>query len=207
MTSVVIALSAVALLSAQGQTSAVFLNSSKPGVYVTFLRVGRRDPVRIDESKRGVFLRLHNNTRWVLLLHMSGVPRRNGEAGLFYDVVEDPSGYPPSQLPIRVNFHVSSVNPIRSGTTIDFSVPEEHIREGLGVQIEFNYEWEATERTGIPRPDEPRHVVTFYHSQLPETMRRGERRRPSMDEPIIIPQATPTPSDTPTRFDTDHKKK
>ena len=193
---------------AQSPSHAVFLDPVKPGVYLTFVRMGSREPQRIDESNRGAFFRLHNYTRWNLLLHMNGVPHSNGDAGLFYDVVQDPSGYPPSRLPIGERMHVSSVDTIKPGTSIAFSVPEEHVAQGLGIQLEFNYAWEADEQTGIPRGGEPSHVVVFYHSGLPETLRRGERRPPSEAESIVPgPPAMPAASDVPKHLELDTKKK
>jgi hypothetical protein len=205
-------LAPIAMILAAAQvpppSNGVFLNPAKPGVYVTFVRMGSREPQRVDESKRGAFFQLHNNTRWSLLLHMNGVPHGNGDAGLFYDVVEDPSGYPPSPLPIGERMHVSSVDNVKPGTSLTFSVPEEHIAQGLGIQLEFSYEWEADERTGMPRAGEPSHVVVFYHSGLPEALRRGERRRPSIEEGgVLMPSVTAVPSDTPKHLDLDTKKK
>jgi hypothetical protein len=210
MASALIGFTVTLVCAAQTQTKSgsVFLSPGKPGVYITFVRLGVREPMRVGESRQGAFFRLHNNTRWDLLLRMNGVPQRNGEAGGFYSVIEDPNGYPPAALPPgepRIN--VSSVNPIQPGNSIEFSVPQEHIGEGLGLQIEFNYEWEARDRPGIPSPNEPTHMVAFYHSQLPASMRRGERRRPAVNEPIWLPPAMPIPSETPKSLDVESKKK
>jgi hypothetical protein len=47
----------LAAAQAQSPSHAVFLDSVKPGVYLTFVRMGSREPLRIDESKRGAFFR------------------------------------------------------------------------------------------------------------------------------------------------------
>ena len=210
MASVLIALTATLLCIAEAQTNSgsVFLRPERPGVYITFVRLAAREPMRVGESKRGAFFRLHNNMRWDLLLRMNGVPKRNGEAGIFYNVIEDPSGYPPTPLPPgEPRLDVSSVNPVQSGDSIEFSVPQEHIGEGFGLQIEFNYAWEARDRSGIPTANEPVHIVAFYHSELPASMRRGERRRPAVNEPILLPRLVPVPSETPKNLDQEGKKK
>jgi hypothetical protein len=38
----------------------------KPTVYVSFERAGERKPVYARESNQGIWLRLHNNTRWAI---------------------------------------------------------------------------------------------------------------------------------------------
>jgi hypothetical protein len=45
---------------------------SNPSVYLSFVRVGKREPLHVSESDKGVWLRLHNNTRWSLLPNAYG---------------------------------------------------------------------------------------------------------------------------------------
>lgn len=44
----------------------VLLSKDKPTVYITFERAGERKPLYASESNQGVWLRLHNNTRWAV---------------------------------------------------------------------------------------------------------------------------------------------
>lgn len=44
----------------------VILSKDKPTVYVSFERAGERKPVYAGESNQGIWLRLHNNTRWAI---------------------------------------------------------------------------------------------------------------------------------------------
>lgn len=44
----------------------VRLSKDKPTVYITFERAGERKPLFASESNQGVWLRLHNNTRWAI---------------------------------------------------------------------------------------------------------------------------------------------
>lgn len=51
----------------QGTSKAdVVLSRGKPTVYVTFERAGERKPVHAEESNKGLWFRLHNNTRWTI---------------------------------------------------------------------------------------------------------------------------------------------
>ena len=42
----------------------VVVSKGNPTVYITFERAGTRKPMDAGESDRGIWLRLHNNTRW-----------------------------------------------------------------------------------------------------------------------------------------------
>lgn len=44
----------------------VLVSNDKPTVYITFERSGPRNPVFAAESNQGIWLRLHNNTRWAI---------------------------------------------------------------------------------------------------------------------------------------------
>jgi hypothetical protein len=67
---------------------------SKPSVYLSFVRFGKREPLHTEESSEGVWLRLHNNTRWPLVLKAHGGGGRifatgnKEEVGMFYGVEE-----------------------------------------------------------------------------------------------------------------------
>jgi hypothetical protein len=47
-------------------------SASNPSIFLSFVRVGKRDPLHVGESDKGVWLRLHNNTRWFLVLNAYG---------------------------------------------------------------------------------------------------------------------------------------
>ncbi len=44
----------------------VSLTNDMPTVYLTFEREGKREPVHVSESNQGIWLRLHNNTKWAI---------------------------------------------------------------------------------------------------------------------------------------------
>jgi hypothetical protein len=70
------------------------ISASKPSVYLSFVRFGKREPLHTNESNDGVWLRLHNNTRWSLVLNASGtggrvfVTGKEEEIGMFFGVEE-----------------------------------------------------------------------------------------------------------------------
>ncbi len=74
----------------------VRLQKDKPTVYISFVRFGERESFRTVDSENGVYLRLHNNTRWTLVLQAYGAggyvftkPDAE-EIGMFYGVEEVP---------------------------------------------------------------------------------------------------------------------
>lgn len=176
-------------LAAPGQSRSVFLNPAKPGAYVTFERIGKRIPERANETEQGIFLKIHNNTHWILIFDaLDDGPSENGDASLMYDVIEDPRGYPTLPLPAGNWFDVVNSVWLRPSKSLLFSVPMAKLGVGLGLSIRFNYEWDAN------RIGEPRHTLVFYHSELPENLRRGEKRRPGFMEGVVeAPEHLPLP--------------
>jgi hypothetical protein len=82
-----------------------------PTVYLTFERTGKREPEYSEESDKGIWLRLHNNTRWPLLLDAYGAGGKafskgnEHEIGMFYGVekIPEPKGQItilPSDIPL-----------------------------------------------------------------------------------------------------------
>ena len=98
--SILIFVSLAPVITAQrlssGRKLAARLERNKPSVYVTFLRYGKREPIHTGESNEGVWLRLHNNTRWPLVLLAQGAAghafalAKEEEVGLFVSVEEVP---------------------------------------------------------------------------------------------------------------------
>ena len=85
------------LLPLQAQTASRSrrkVSVSHPSVYLSFFRVGKREPIHTGESDQGVWLRLHNNSRWSLVLNAHGAgghvfaTGKEEEVGMFYGVEE-----------------------------------------------------------------------------------------------------------------------
>jgi hypothetical protein len=60
----------MATYSQQAQVAAnketVSLTNNRPTVYLSFEREGKREPIHPSESNQGIWLRLHNNTKWAI---------------------------------------------------------------------------------------------------------------------------------------------
>lgn len=166
------------------QGADVRLVKDKPSVYITFERFGEREPLKPSESREGIWLRFHNNTKWPISFRAFGVPKELGEVGMYYEIEELPqaplergssSGSSAekkedikrkSDLPIGYDPGDSfSVISIESGDSISFSVPSEHLAEGLYLRIAFNYGWE--DQNDVAAGREADHYITFSSSELP----------------------------------------
>ena len=147
-----------------GTTAKVRPNKDRPTVYLTYERSGRRVPLSNGESERGIWLRLHNNTKWKLILRVGGVPNPSyGDAVVFYEVDRiEGRGF----IPIGYRSHVASVIKLKAGDSLVFSLPQEHLGKGLAVRVRYNYEWELRMDDSLPA-NEPYHSVTFASSDLP----------------------------------------
>jgi hypothetical protein len=150
--------------------------ATKPGVFITFERFGKRTPVREGEGTDGIWLRLHNNMRYSISFCIFGLsreanlpikPEENTQIGLYYDVVlnarsetdnrplpEVPFGYP--VLGTCQDFE------LKAGRSILFAVPKEHLAEELSIKIGFSYGWEKAWE------DNPVHFVYFNSASIPK---------------------------------------
>lgn len=134
----------------------------KPTVYIAFDHAAKREPLLNGESNQGIWLRLHNNTRWAIRLQMNDIPRQYGDANLFYEVLSE------NKVVIDMGCHVCSSNKLPPGKSILFSIPREYLNKDLAIRISFSYEWEEDERDSTSL--EPEHYVYFYSSELPKTL-------------------------------------
>lgn len=147
-----------------GSNAKVRPNKDRPTVYVTYERSGRRVPLSNGEGERGIWLRLHNNTNWKLILRVGGVPNPSyGDAVVFYEVERTKgSGF----IPVGYRSHVASVIKLKARDSLVFSLPQEHLAKGLAVRVRYNYEWELRKDDSLSA-NEPYHSVTFASSDLP----------------------------------------
>ena len=139
----------------------------KPTIYISFERLGRREPLKTGESNQGVWLRIHNNTNWSITFSAFGVPHSLGDMGVYYEIEAEPeislSDVPIGYRPIDV-YSTIVLHPKES---VGFSVPREHLAKGLGIYVKFNYEWEK--RKGYVNIEgEPEHRVYFRYLDLPK---------------------------------------
>lgn len=147
-----------------GSTAKVRPQKDRPTVYITYERSGPRVPLSNGEGDRGIWLSLHNNTKWKLILRVGGVPSPSyGDAVVLYEVERtEGSGF----IPIGYRSHVASVIKLKAGDSIVFSLPQEHLGKGLALRVRYMYEWELRKDDSLSA-NEPYHSVTFASSDLP----------------------------------------
>lgn len=74
------------------QTNIGRISKEHPSVYITFVKTGKRESTYVGEIDDRIWLRLHNNTRWKLLLMAQGADGLTfakgdeEEVGMFYGV-------------------------------------------------------------------------------------------------------------------------
>lgn len=129
------------------------LNKSLPSIYLTFERKEEEKGKVDNEKKTFIWLRLHNNTRWRILLDMSGGVKPN-ETSLFYEILDE------NDVVIEeIICTVCSFNWLKSGKTIPFKIPIEFFKNSKAMRISYNYEWEDSPYS--MRGQEPTHYVYF----------------------------------------------
>jgi len=158
-----------------GKAAALKVIASKPGVYITFERFGKRIPLRDDESGEGVWLRLHNNMIYSIRVCGFGVTDegeqlmlfgKNSSMSLYYDVVMNARSItdnrPLPNVPVGYPLLTCHEFELRPGKSILFAVPKEHLAEELSIKISYSYEWEET------GGDNPTHFVYFNSYKIPK---------------------------------------
>ncbi len=158
----------------QLDSSRAKLDSDKPGVYLLFDRFAKRIPVRDHEKGDGVWLKLQNNMRVSIRTCTFGVSAQGDpmlvaseglQIALKYEVevVNDYLFNPvENKVPAGYSFGSSCVyKDIKPGSFLSFSVPREHLVQGLGIKIRFEYGWEKIGEAN------PQHFVSFGYSSIP----------------------------------------
>jgi hypothetical protein len=170
---IIVVIVTVSFVSAQTRkpnmpSSEVRLSMDKPSVYISYERSGKREPLHVGESDEGIWLRLHNNTKWKIKFPVSGAPETHGDVGMFY-TLEVVSELPDEVVDIPKGDelgHVYSPFEVRSGESVLFSVPREHLPKGIVLRVKFSYEWENQDDVSAGR--EVEHTVSYYASNLPQ---------------------------------------
>lgn len=144
------------------------VSGNKPTVYLSY--------VCQDEKK--IYLRMHNNTIWHIsisaeksyFLTKKPITLFNGNKGyaipndeevpLHYYIEKDElENIKKIKIPQKEPYYQGGGGRIVSQDSILFSVPIEHLRKGLKIYAEFNYEWEIPESGNLR--NEPKHRVYF----------------------------------------------
>lgn len=146
----------------------VRLVKDRPNVYVNFEREAKRKPLKTGDSDKGVWLRFNNNSKWKVGVCMFDIPKEYGDKELNYEVERYENVGESEETP-KANDSEGSCPLvfIGSGKSVLFSVPREHLAEGLAIKVQFRYEWE-TDPDGFTSQLEPKHFAYFYSSEIPK---------------------------------------
>lgn len=135
------------------------INSTKPGVYLSFKEYTENTPSAENDSV-GVRLILHNNTRWTIFytrLMQSSLPK---DVPVSY-IIELTTGCRVE----RFTTDVIMTSKIMPGKTVSFVVPKSEFSVGSKVYVEFFYSWEP--RLKKTHQIEAVHRAYFASSHLP----------------------------------------
>jgi hypothetical protein len=146
----------------------VRLVNDRPHVYVSFEREGYRRPLRTGEGKKGIWLRFHNNSKWRVGVCMWDVPKEYGDKDITYEVERYKKVGGSEETPFPSYSDGCPLVYIEAGKFVLFSVPREHLADGLAIKVPFLYEWEV-DPDGFVNPLEPIHYAYFYSSEIPKT--------------------------------------
>ena len=152
----------------------VHISKQHPTIYITFEGSGR---------ERDVWLRLHNNTRWVIqvpavemYMGRDVVPYRLADeyrlAGKGRGAVAKPRYYVERSdgTPVTTDQVDTSFGaPVPPGHSVLFNVSREHLSKGHRVYLIFSYQWESGQDYEGAR--EPIHRVGFDGDRLLERHR------------------------------------
>jgi hypothetical protein len=143
---------------------AVLVEASKPPVFISFLR--KFDGKPGSGAEKFLLFRLTNNTRWPIILQMSGGYLETVDVGLYYLTEDVKSG---EHRAGSLSCHVCAFNPLGSGKSLTFAVPLEDACNDAKMTIEFQYEWEA--RFGsVVDGSETSHSSIFFFNSIPESV-------------------------------------
>ena len=136
---------------------------SKPHVYIDFEREAKIEPLHEGESGHRIWLRLRNNSKWKILFCSDIVPKEYGQIGITYEIERyDGDG----ETPGAGSSDSCGYTELKAGRSLNFSVPREHLSNGLKIKIQYRYGWEF-DFHGSDNQSEPEHYVSFYSSNIP----------------------------------------
>lgn len=145
-------------------SSNVRIIKSKPHVFISYERQGKIDPLYGGESGKRVWLRFHNNSRWRVMFCSNPISKEYGETEITYEIERyEYSGETPGTRSSDTCGYLL----LETGKSILFSVPLEHVTDGLAIKIQFRYDWE-TDPDGSDNLLEPKHYAYFYSSDIPK---------------------------------------
>jgi hypothetical protein len=130
------------------------IKCGEPSIYFTVVQDNvSKDSAPKEKKERSVWLRIHNNTRWRILILAAGGDTEQ-ETSLFYEFLDDKGGVTGGSY-----CHVCSRIWLRSAKNILFKVPLRYFKNTSTMRLSFNYEWEDEPFSATEK--EPIHYVQF----------------------------------------------
>jgi len=148
-------------------SSDVRIVKSKPHIFISYERMGKIAPLYVGESERRTWLRFHNNSAWQAMFCSDVVPKEYGETGVEYEVERYKGA---GESPGAGRSDNCQYMVIKPGKSVLFSVPSEHLTEGLAIKVRYRYSWEI-DPDGSDNELEPKHFVYFYSEDIPSLSR------------------------------------
>lgn len=152
----------------KSRQAGILIDSTKPAVFVSFLR----ETEVLSDNREILLFRLTNNTRWNIWLDMSGVTKKEyGDASLYYAIEDKEKG---TVLNGSIHCRVCSMNPLRPGRSIVFSVPISDVssREER-LRLAYSFEWER--ENDSTDGSNSTHSVEYYFNSLPKSISLDKR--------------------------------
>jgi hypothetical protein len=156
----------------QRTSCSLMIDKTLPGVYVSFQKAGPRVPAFQGESTKGIWLRIHNNYHFSILIstfplrgdgdHTQGAHQER--LGVQYEV-KSVSENRNINLPSGYQEEIITMSRLQPREDITFSIPAEHLSESTYIQIPFEIECESRATGGGAAP---KHFAVFYGSSLPK---------------------------------------
>ena len=141
----------------------VRLIKSKPHLFISFQREGQSSPLYEGDSNRRVWLRLNNNSKWSIMFCAGPIDKEYGELEVVYQLEGVDSSV---NLPSTRSSDTCGYRTLRPGKSILFSIPREHLADGLAIRIRYVYQWEL-DADGVDDKAEPEHFSYFYSNDIP----------------------------------------
>ncbi|HVE57880.1 MAG TPA: hypothetical protein VNB22_13695 [Pyrinomonadaceae bacterium] len=145
----------------------VRLIKDRPHVFISFQSETKVEPLYEGESGHRVWLQFHNNSRWKVKFCFHYVPEEYGKTGARYEI-ERYKGT--GEVPSAGRSDTCRYSTLLPGKLHLFSVPREHLADGLAIKIQYHYAWEF-DPDGTSNLDEPEHFVFFYSEDVPKIKR------------------------------------
>ena len=150
------------------RSSDVRVVKDQPSVYISYERQGALKPLRTGGSNERDWLRFQNNSKWQVGVCMWDIRKEYGDKDVIYEVERYENVGNSEKTPIANDPEGSCPRMfMESGKSVLFSVPREHLAEGLAIKVEFRYEWQI-EPDGFMSNLEAKHFAYFYSSDIPK---------------------------------------